>query len=91
MLVKILGTIDFASAILLLANVFGIEPYTSFVFFCGGLLLMKGMFVFTGDFLSWLDLFSAIILFLTLVFTLPTILIWLPALLLMSKAVASFI
>jgi hypothetical protein len=91
MLVKILGAIDLASAICFLMLIFGMTPFVHFTLFCAGLLLLKGMFVFTGDVLSIIDLASAILLLLSLFFALPTVLLWVPAFLLLAKGVVSFL
>ncbi|MBI2451976.1 hypothetical protein HYV50_02755 [Candidatus Pacearchaeota archaeon] len=91
MLVKILGGIDFAAAIAFLMLIFGLEVFTPFLLFCAGLLLLKGMFIFTGDVLSFVDVFSSSMLFLSLLFSLPVILLWIPAFFLLSKGIVSFI
>ena len=91
MLVKILGGIDLAAALIFLMLVFGIPPLSSFTLFCAGLLLVKGMFIFTGDVLSFLDLFSSVLLLLSLFFALPVALLWIPAFLLLAKGFVSFV
>jgi hypothetical protein len=91
MLVKILGAVDIASAIAFLMMVFGFHPFLQFTLFCAGLLLLKGMFVFTGDVLSAIDLVSSILLILSIFFTLPTILLWAPSFLLLAKGFVSFL
>ena len=90
MILKILGGIDLAAAFAFLMLVFGIEVFTPYLLFASGLLFIKGLFVFTGDVLSFVDLFSAIILLLTLVFTLPMMLFWISDFLLMAKGFVSF-
>ncbi len=89
-LVKILGLIDLVSASVFLMLAFNIHPWIQLVLFCSGLLLLKGLFVFTGEPLSALDLISSILLLLSLVFTLSVVLIWIPAFLLVAKGLVSF-
>lgn len=88
---KILGGIDLASAVAFLMLTFGMNVLPSYIMFCGGLLFIKGMFIFGGDLLSIVDVFSAIFLFLSLIIALPTILLWSPAFILLAKGVASFV
>lgn len=91
MLVRILGVIDFASAIAFLMLIFGIDVFLQFMMFCTGLLFLKGFFIFTGDVLSAFDLIFAIFLLISLFFTLPAILLWIAAFVLMAKAFVSFV
>jgi len=91
MLVKILGAIDIASAIAFLMLVFGTKPIIQFLLFCSCLLFLKGLFVFTGDVLSIVDLFSSAFLILSIFFSLPVIFLWIPAFLLLAKGVVSFV
>ena len=48
------------------------------------------IFIFGGDALSFVDLFSSILLFISLLFSLPIVLLWIPAFLLLAKGVVSF-
>jgi hypothetical protein len=89
--VRILGAIDLISAIVFLMLVFGMQPFLQLVLFCSGLLLLKGMFAFTGDVLSFIDLVSAVLLLFSIFFTLPTFLLWTPAFLLLAKGFVSFL
>lgn len=91
MLVKVLGLIDGISAFTFLMIIFGITPWNQLIVFCVGLLILKGMFIFTGDVLSLIDLFSAVVLFLAIFFSLGSIFLWIPAFLLLAKAVVSFL
>ena len=91
MLVKILGGIDVISSVLFLMMTFGMSPYPQFILFCAGLLLLKGLFVLTGDVLSIIDIGSSILLILSLFFILPSLLLWTPAFLLIAKGFVSFI
>ncbi len=91
MIVKILGAIDLTAALAFLMLIFGMNVFTQFLLFCALLLFVKGLFIFMGDVLSAVDLFSAIVLILSISFTLPSILLWIPAFLLLAKGVVSFI
>ncbi|MBU0760255.1 MAG: hypothetical protein KJ600_00945 [Nanoarchaeota archaeon] len=91
MIVKILGGIDFAAALAFLMLIFGMDVLPQYLLFCAGLLFLKGMFLFLGDVLSAVDIFSAILLILSVSFTLPSILLWIPAFLLVAKGVVSFV
>jgi hypothetical protein len=89
-LLKVLGMIDVAAAFAFLMLVFGIQPFTFYMIFCILLLIVKGFFAFTStDILSFLDLVSAILLALSIFFSMPLILLWLPACLLLAKGLAS--
>lgn len=88
--VKILGSIDLASALAFLMMIFGIDVFTQYLLFCSGLLLIKGLFAFTGDVLSFVDLVAALLLLVAIFFTLPSIILWTFAFLLMAKGVVSF-
>ena len=90
-LVKILGAIDLISGIAFLMLAFGAGVFVQFILFCAGLLLLKGMFVFTGDILSIIDIFSAGILLFSLFFPIPTFLLWVGAFLLIAKGFVSFV
>lgn len=90
-MVKILGGIDLLSSFALLMLIFGITPLLQFSLFCAAILLLKGMFVLTGDVLSAIDLFSSIILLLSIFLSLPSILLWIPAFLLLAKGFVSFL
>jgi len=91
-LVKILGGIDIISAFAFLLLIFGIDVFTPFILFSASLLLIKSLFIFTGEFvLSIIDLLSAILLFISLFLALPVILLWIPAFLLLAKGFVSFI
>ncbi len=88
---KVLGAIDLITSIVFLSFVFGMTPYLQLVLFCAGLLLIKGMFMLTGDVLSIIDLFSSICLIISLIFLLPTIILWVCAFLLLAKGIVSFV
>ena len=90
-IVKILGCIDLAAALALLLLVFGMHVMPQYLLFCAGLLFLKSLFILSGDILSAIDLVSSIILILSLLFMLPVALLWIPAFLLLSKGVVSFL
>ncbi|MFH1802085.1 MAG: hypothetical protein ABH864_01400 [archaeon] len=89
-LVKILGGIDLAAALAFLMLIFGMNIFHQYLVFCAGLLLVKGMFILMGDILSAIDLIAALLLFLSIPFTLPSVLLWIPAFFLLAKGVVSF-
>jgi hypothetical protein len=89
--IKILGGIDLLGAIAFLMLVFGLDPVLQYTLFCAGLLFMKGMFVFSGDVLSLIDLFSSFILLLSILFAVPIVLLWIAAFLLFAKGIVSFL
>jgi len=89
--VKVLGAIDLLSAFVFLMLIFGMHPFLQFVLFCAGLLLLKGLFVFTGDVLSFVDLFATLMLLLSIFFVLPTVLLWICAFFLLAKGFVSFL
>lgn len=89
MLVKILGGIDLVAALVFFIAIFGSEPPISLILFAAALLAVKGLFVFLGDVLSYVDLASAVILVAMAAFTLPTVILWIPALLLLAKGTVS--
>jgi len=91
MIVKILGGIDLIAAVVFLSLIFGMDVPTQFLLFSGGLLFVKGLFVFSGDVLSFVDLFSSLILIISILFVLPAILLWVPAFFLIAKGMISFI
>ncbi|MCU0642061.1 MAG: hypothetical protein MUF61_00590 [archaeon] len=91
MLVKVLGGIDLLSALVILSIIAGAHPYFQILLFCSGLLLLKGMFIFTGDILSIFDILCSIFLILSIFFSLPAILLWLAALAMFAKGFVSFL
>ena len=90
-IVRILGALDLLSAIVFLSFIFGAHPFLQLILFCSGLLLLKGMFTFTGDILSVIDLFSSICLLILIFFMLPVIILWICAFLLLAKGIVSLI
>ena len=91
LILKLLGMIDLIGAGLFLLLVFGVAPPLQLILFSAGLLLLKSMFILTGDPLSALDFIASMLLLTSLFFTLPTLLVWAPALLLMAKGAGSML
>lgn len=91
MIVKVLGFVDICAALMLLAGLFGLPAILQINIFFGGLLLLKSLFLLTGDILSVVDFISAGVFFFGLLFAPWSFLIWICTLLLMSKGVASFL
>jgi len=91
MLVKILGGIDLIAAFSFLTFIFGFEPFLPLIIFSAGLLFLKSLFIFAGDILSFLDLFSSILLAISIFFLPPMFLLWATAFLLLGKGIVSFI
>jgi hypothetical protein len=91
LILKILGGIDLIASLTFLMIIFGINPFVQIILFSSGLLLLKGMFVLTGDVLSIVDIICAIILLMSILISLPTVFLWLPAFILMAKGAVSFI
>ncbi len=91
MILKLLGAIDLTSAIAFLMLVFGMNVFIQFSIFCTALLLLKGMFIIGGDVLSIIDLFSALVLFFSIFFSIPTFLLWVGAFFLFAKGFVSFL
>lgn len=91
LLLKILGLIDLIAASTFLMLIFGINPLLPLVLFSAGLLLLKGLFIITGDVLSLIDLTGSVVLLITLLITIPSIISWALAFLLLAKGVVSFV
>jgi len=91
MIIKMLGFIDLSAALAFLMLAFGMDVFFQFLLFCSGLLFMKGLFLFTGDILSGIDLIAAFLLIISIFFSLPSIILWVPAFLLLAKGFVSFI
>lgn len=90
-LVKILGGIDLISAFAFLMHVFGLHVPLQLTLFCSGLLLLKGMFIITGDVLSAFDILASLSLLISILFSLPTVVLWTGAFFLLAKGLISFI
>ena len=91
MFVKVLGAIDILSAFALFALALGIHPYFQLVLFFAGVHFLKGIFIFIGDILSWIDVFGGIVLILSLVIALPPLFYWLPGFVILAKGIVSVI
>ncbi len=91
MILKLLGAIDLSAAIIFLMMVFGMDIFISVLLFCALLLLIKSLFIFSGDVLSFIDLFAALTLILSIIFPIFIFLSWIFALLLFAKSFVSFL
>ncbi|MBM3230092.1 hypothetical protein FJZ22_00345 [Candidatus Pacearchaeota archaeon] len=91
LILKLLGGIDLIGAGLFILLVFGVTPFLQLTLFSAGLLLLKSMFILTGDPLSIVDFLAGILLLLSLFYALPTLLVWTPALLLLAKGAGSML
>lgn len=90
MLIKILGVLDFISALILILVKETQIPYQIFIFF-GLLLLIKSSFGKLKDFASWIDFASGITLILLIFFNVPIFITIILGLLLFQKSIFSFI
>lgn len=90
-LVKILGGIDLVAAFALFLIIFGIQPLTVYILFCALTLIVKSLFIFSGDVLSFIDLGAGIVLFISIIFSPWQIFIWVFALMLFAKGLISFV
>jgi hypothetical protein len=90
-LVRILGGIDLVAAFAFLMMTFGLNVFTPFIFFCGGLLFLKGLFILRGNILSGFDMLSAFFLIGSIFINLPIFFIWIPSFFLLAKGFVSFI
>jgi len=87
MITKIMGIMDFATAIIILFYQYGSVSFRLFLSFAIYLLLKA--FLFRGDFASFLD--ACIAIYMIFMLFLPLSLIsWLSAIYLIQKAVVSF-
>jgi len=91
MLVKILGLVDFISALFLFLIGLNMKMPNTLIIIFGVVLLVKGMFIFFGDFVSLMDLYAGILLILSLSFTIPRFLIIIAVFLLLQKAFFSLV
>lgn len=90
-LVKILGGIDLVAGLAFLLMIFGVNVFTPYLLFCAALLFIKGLFVFTGEPLSLVDIFSSLSLIIAIFFNLPGFVLWVAAFLLFAKGFVSFL
>ena len=92
MLVKLLGFIDLVGSLIFLLLVFSMVPPVRIVLILAGLLLLKGLFILTGEIpLSLIDIFASFVLIFSIFLSVPTILLWIPAFLLLAKGFVSFL
>jgi len=90
-IIRILGAIDLLSASLFLMLIFGLTPIFQLTLFCAALLMLKGMFILSGEPLSLIDLCSSLLLILSIFFSLPILLYWIFSFLLLAKGIVSLI
>ena len=92
MILKILGAFDIISAILFwLYAFFHIIP-SSFIVFTAFYLIIKGVFfLISADIASALDILSSLLIFLSLTFTLPKIIVILIVIYLLQKGIFSLV
>jgi len=91
MLVKLLGIIDFIAAILLFLLIWNFSAPESLIWIFGTIILIKGIaFAITRDIASVLDIYSGIIILLTLAYNVPTIYLMLGCFFLLQKSIMSF-
>ena len=90
MILKILGAIDLGAALTFLMLIFRYDVLSQLLLFFGILLFAKGLFVIGGDILSVIDLFSSVLLILSLFFSIAVIFLWVFAFLLLAKGIVSF-
>ena len=83
--------IDIFSALILLSLSFNANIMAIFLIFFGGLLFVKGLFIFSGDLSSIVDLLASIILFLSIAFSIPHFILWIFAFFLLEKGIVSFL
>ena len=91
MIVRILGAIDVICSLTLLCIIFGITPYSPLLLFCAGLLFLKGLFIFTGEPLSLIDLLASATFIFTIFMAPWSLLLWMLTLLLLAKGIVSFL
>ncbi len=91
LLLKMLGLMDLLSSVVFLMFIFGIVPWMQLVLFCAGLLFLKGLFIFTGEPLSAIDLIASLTFVASLFFAPWASLLWLLSLLLLAKGIVSFL
>jgi len=91
MLVKILGIFDVVAAFLLFAISFNLGIPKGIIIFFIIVLLAKGAFILTGSIASVFDILGAIILILTLFFTIPKPILLIPGLLILQKGILSLL
>jgi len=91
MLLKILGSIDLISGlILILLGTGTVFPKTVLIFF-GMLLLLKSSFGLLKDFASWIDFIGGWVFLLSILINLPIIIIIIVGLFVAQKGIFSFL
>ena len=92
MLVKILGGIDALAGLCLLSLAFGLNLPSDIFIVLAVLLILKGLFVFTGAIVPGImDFLAATVLILSIYYTIPIFILVLSAFLLFQKGFLSFL
>jgi len=92
MILKILGTLDILAAFFLWAShMFPIIPQQILIFAVFYLIIKGVMFLSLGNFISALDIISGIIIYFSLIYSLPGFVIFLVAVFLIQKGIISWI
>jgi len=90
MLVKILGILDLISGLVLIFGLYKFLP-NFFIILLGVLVLLKSSLGMFKDFAGWIDFFAGVILFLTISGQVPWFACFIGGILVLQKAVVSFI
>jgi len=90
MFLRVLGMVDLIGGMVFLLMAMNISVFWPLVLFSMLLIFTKGLFVFVGDKLSYVDLVLSLLLFLSLFFTLPGMIAGTGSLILLAKGFASF-
>lgn len=90
MLVKILGTIDVISGLILIFSIMTYIPDKIFLIL-GLILIVKSSLGMLKDFASWVDLLTGIIFLLLMIVSIPQFVIFIFAFLIVQKGIFSFL
>ena len=91
MLVKILGTIDIISGLVLIPYGIGFEIQNPVLIFFSIILILKSMIGFLKDFASWVDFLAGIFIIITIFFPALIIIEILLGILVLQKGIFSFL
>ena len=89
MLVKILGTMDLSSGLILILSILSEMPSLMLITF-GVMLLAKSLMGFLKDFGSWIDLLTGGVLILTAFVSIPLFIKIILSILIIQKGIVSF-
>jgi len=91
LIIKLFGSLDIFSAIIVWLSIFKFIP-TPLLLLVGFYLLVKGVvFLFSADIASILDIICSIIIFLSLSFAMPALITIIVALFLLQKGIFSLL